>query len=154
MKEQLFIRVGSDEKSLQWGTISNLEDSDTSFTESGALLVEDIETLGEIVNEQQVIVMLPAHRVKCFNVDAPTKNRKHLEKAVPYQLEEQILDNVDSQHFALGSFDAQDRLAVNVVDKEYLKQTLELVRGEVSGEWGHPPCRRQPARRAWPRWLR
>ncbi|GAA4358889.1 type II secretion system protein GspL [Kangiella marina] len=125
MKEKLFIRINSDERSLQWGILSGDEEGHSSFTDRGRLLIEDIETLGEQVSEQTVVLMLPAHRVKCFNEKTPTKNRKQLEKAIPYQLEEQILDNVDNQHFALGSFDAQDRLAINVVDKQYLAETLE-----------------------------
>lgn len=125
MKEKLFIRISSDEKSLEWGCLSSSEDSE-NFSERGSLLIEDLEAIGEIVKEQHIVLMLPAHRVKCFNESTPTKNRKHLEKAIPYQLEEQILDNVDSQHFALGSFDAQERLAINVIDKDYLSETLAL----------------------------
>ncbi|WP_223670692.1 type II secretion system protein GspL [Kangiella shandongensis] len=129
MKQRLFIRVSSDEKSLQWGRLSAEEGQESAgFSEQGQFLVEDAETLGEVVAEEQIILMLPAHRIKCFNVEPPTKNRKHLEKAIPYQLEEQIIDNVDSQHFALGSFDEQGRIAVNVVDKEYLRQLLDLLK--------------------------
>lgn len=126
MKEKLFIRINSDEKSLEWGCLSQSENGQATFSERGRLLMEDLEVLGEAVSEQQIILMLPAHRVKCFNESAPTKNRKHLEKAIPYQLEEQILDNVDSQHFALGSFDSKERLAINVIDKSYLGDTLAL----------------------------
>ena len=128
MKERLFIRISSDDKSLQWGILANPDDGEAKFINNGDLLIEDIEALGELVEAPQVIVMLPAHRVKCFNVKTPTKNRKHLEKAIPYQLEEQILDNVDSQHFALGSFGDDDQLQVNVVDKEYLSKILELLK--------------------------
>lgn len=129
MKQRLFIRVSSDEKSLQWGRLSAESELETDgFLEQGQLLIEDAETLGELVTEEQIVLMLPAHRIKCFNIEPPTKNRKHLEKAIPYQLEEQIIDNVDSQHFALGHFDEQGRVAVNVVDKEYLRQVLELLK--------------------------
>lgn len=128
MKEQLFIRIGSDERSLQWGILPDSGEDDFAFVERGDLLIEDAETLGEKIEQQKVVLMLPAHRVKCFNVSAPTKNRKHLEKAIPYQLEEQILDNVDSQHFALGAFDEQDKLAVNVIDKEYMRETIDLLK--------------------------
>ena len=128
MKERLFIRISSDERSLQWGTLLDAEEGGHAFADNGSLLLEDAETLGEIIDEHQVILMLPAHRVKCFNETTPTKNRKQLEKAIPYQLEEQILDSVDSQHFALGSFDAQERLAINVVDKAYFEETLALLK--------------------------
>lgn len=132
MNDQLFIRISSDERSLQWGIVSSAEtvEDNNDFVERGDLLLEDVETLAETLvtegSEQTIVLMLPAHRVKCFNIDAPTKNRKHLEKAVPFQLEDQVLQSVDNQHFALGGFDSQDRLAVNVIDKEYFRELLEL----------------------------
>ncbi|GAA0205859.1 hypothetical protein GCM10009123_11640 [Kangiella japonica] len=128
MKERLFIRFTSDEKSLQWGVLSASSEKHESFEQEGELLLEDVEALAEVVAEQQIVLMIPAHRVKCFNVKTPTKNRKHLEKAIPYQLEEQILDSVDSQHFALGAFDEQDRLGVNVIDKDYFSQLVTLLK--------------------------
>lgn len=128
MKERLFIRFTGDEKSLQWGILSASDEALNSFEQQGELLLEDAESLAEVVSEEQIILMIPAHRVKCFNVNAPTKNRKHLEKAIPYQLEEQILDSVDSQHFALGAFDEQDRLAVNVIDKNYFSEVISLLK--------------------------
>lgn len=128
MKERLFIRFTSDEKSLQWGILSASSEKHSSFEQEGELLLEDVEALAEVIAEQQIVLMIPAHRVKCFNVNTPTKNRKHLEKAIPYQLEEQILDSVDRQHFALGAFDEQDRLAVNVIDKDYFSQLVTLLK--------------------------
>ncbi|MBV34790.1 MAG: general secretion pathway protein GspL [Rickettsiales bacterium] len=128
MKERLFIRFTSDEKSLQWGILLASSEKQASFEQEGELLLEDVETLAEVITEQQIVLMIPAHRVKCFNVQAPTKNRKHLEKAIPYQLEEQVLDSVDSQHFALGAFDEQDRLAVNVIDKNYFSELVALLK--------------------------
>lgn len=128
MNDQLFIRISSDERALQWGVLSSAETSEgtNDFVKRGDLLLEDVETLAEVIGEQKIVLMLPAHRVKCFNINAPTKNRKHLEKAVPFQLEDQVLDSVDNQHFALGDFDSQDRLAVNVIDKVYFRELLEL----------------------------
>lgn len=127
MKDRLFIRLKSDEESLEWGLLSTGE-SGAAFKEQGELLLDDMVALAEQAVEHQVILLLPASRVRCFNVKAPTRNRKQLEKAVPYILEEQVLDNVEQQLFALGNVNASGMVAVNVVDKTYLADMLERLK--------------------------
>lgn len=127
MKDRLFIRLKSDEESLEWGLFSE-EESGPGFREQGELLLDDMIALAEQASEREVILLLPASRVRCFNVKAPTRNRKQLEKAVPYILEEQVLDNVELQMFALGHVNSDGMLAVNVVDKAYLSNVVEKLK--------------------------
>ena len=124
MSDRLFIRLKSDEESLEWGVMA-LEDSVPKFKEQGELLVDDMIALAEQAKQSEVIILLPASRVRCFNVKAPTRNRKQLEKAIPYLLEEQVLDNVEQQLFALGSVNKEGMVAVNVVDKNYLAEKIK-----------------------------
>ena len=125
MKDRLFIRLTNDEKSLEWGLLTE-ENSVPSFVDRGELLLEDAIALAELAAVHPVILLLPSKRVRCFNINAPTKSRKQLEKAVPYLLEEQIIENVDTQHFALGSVSSDNKVAVNVVDSNYLQSLLEM----------------------------
>lgn len=124
MKDRLFIRLKSDEESLEWGLMTH-EESVPKFMEQGELLLDDMIALAEQATQNEVILLLPASRVRCFNVKAPTRNRKQLEKAVPFILEEQVLENVEQQLFALGSINASGMVAVNVVDKSYLEDVME-----------------------------
>ncbi|ACV27717.1 type II secretion system protein GspL [Kangiella koreensis] len=127
MKDRLFIRLKSDEESLEWGLLT-YEESVPKLKEQGELLLDDMIALAEQANQQEVILLLPASRVRCFNVKAPTRSRKQLEKAVPYILEEQVLDNVEHQMFALGGVNSNGMLAVNVIDKAYLSSVLERLK--------------------------
>lgn len=127
MKDRLFIRLKSDEESLEWGLLSD-DESGSRLREQGELLLDDMIALAEQASEREVILLLPASRVRCFNIKAPTRNRKQLEKAVPYILEEQVLDNVELQMFALGHVNSDGMLSVNVVDKAYLSNVVEKLK--------------------------
>lgn len=123
MKDRLFIRLLADQESVEWGLI-NSQETTVKFLERGNLLLDDIVALAEMAEVNPVTLLLPAEKVRGFKVEAPTRNRKHLEKAVPFLLEEQVIEAVESQHFALGGFDANDFLTVNVVSKKYLNDLL------------------------------
>jgi general secretion pathway protein L len=127
MKDRLFIRLKSDEESLEWGLLT-YEEAVPKLKERGELLLDDMIALADQASQQEVILLLPASRVRCFNVKAPTRNRKQLEKAVPYTLEEQVLDNVEQQLFALGSVNSDGMIAVNVVDKAYLSGVIDKLK--------------------------
>lgn len=124
MKDRLFIRLLADQESVEWGLI-NSQESTVNFLDRGNLLLDDIVALAEMASNNPVTLLLPAEKVRNFKVDAPTRNRKHLEKAVPYLLEEQVIESVDSQHFALGNVDSNNCLTVNVVSKKYLANLLD-----------------------------
>ncbi len=123
MKDRLFIRLLSDQESVEWGLV-NSEESTTKFLDRGNLLLDDLIALAEMAEVNPVTMLIPAQQVRSFNIDAPTKNRKHLEKAVPYLLEEQIIESVDSQHFAIADVDSANKVAVNVISKKYLSDLL------------------------------
>lgn len=127
MKDRLFIRLKSDEESLEWGLLTH-EDAIPKFKEQGELLLDDMISLAEQASDHEVILLIPASRVRCFNVKAPTRNRKQLEKAVPYILEEQVLDSVEYQLFALGQVNSSGMLAVNVVGRDYLSEVIEKLK--------------------------
>lgn len=121
MSEQLFIRF-NDEQSIEWG-LTDFEQQPQEFIERGQLLLEDLEAILEVAQNKKITVLLPAKNIRCFNIQVPTKNRKHLTKAIPFLLEEQLVESIDSQHFAMGKVE-QDIAQVNVVDKQYLQQVL------------------------------
>lgn len=124
---RLVIRIQADLQSLEWGVI-NPQDSNPKFLERGDLLLADVAALAELATEHSVRLLLPAQQVRHFFVEAPTKNRKHLEKAAPYLLEEQIIENVETQHFALGKIDSGNQLAVNVISKSYFSDLLDALK--------------------------
>ncbi|MRX28224.1 general secretion pathway protein GspL [Kangiella sp. HZ709] len=124
MKDRLFIRLLPDHESVEWGLI-NSQEATTNFLERGNLLLNDIVALADMAEELPVTVLIPAEKIRSFKVNAPTKNRKQLQKAVPYLLEELVIESVETQHFALGEIDGDNQLSINVISKAYLSDLLD-----------------------------
>lgn len=50
-----------------------------------------------------VVVLVPAEEIFLNNLALPGKNRNKLRKAIPYAVEDQLIDEVDDLHFALSA---------------------------------------------------
>ena len=86
---------------------------DPTATEASWQLVENGQLVGSLhqgkLAEVQrdargaaVVILVPAEEVFVTSAALPGKNRKKLLKAVPYVVEDQIVDEIDDLHFALS----------------------------------------------------
>ncbi len=87
----------------------------------------DPALLAEAVIHHEVIVLVPAEDVFVTVTQMPKMNRTRLLQAVPYALEEQLIDDVDETHVAIGERDEQGRLPVAVVSHEKMREWLALL---------------------------
>ena len=71
---------------------------------------------------RRVVLAVPGTDVSLFRVELPTDNRQRMRRAVPYALEEQLADDVDTLHFAVGSRGDDGRVGVAVVARERMAQ--------------------------------
>ncbi|MEZ5670871.1 MAG: type II secretion system protein GspL [Thiotrichaceae bacterium] len=83
-----------------------------------------------IHENQQVIVLLPNTEILLTQVELPTVQRHRLQQAVPYALEEQLAEDIEQLHFALGIRDAEKRLSVAVMAQKHLDSYLNAL-GEL-----------------------
>jgi general secretion pathway protein L len=65
------------------------------------------------------IVALPADRLRSLMVRVAPEEVKHLKQALPFMMEESLLDDVDALHFAHQKLD-DERHAVAVIERETL----------------------------------
>jgi general secretion pathway protein L len=70
------------------------------------------------------LLAVPAEQVLLREVPFTPAERRLLKQTVPYALEEQLLDEVDNSHFALGPVE-EGRVAVAVVRRDWLANWLE-----------------------------
>jgi general secretion pathway protein L len=63
---------------------------------------------------RRVVVLVPAVDVLLTRATVPTPNRQRARKAVPFALEEQLAEDIDTLHFALGVRDADGHWPVAV----------------------------------------
>jgi general secretion pathway protein L len=73
---------------------------------------------------RRVVVLVPATDVLLTRANVPTPNRQRARKAVPFALEEQLAEDVDTLHFALGTRDADGHWPVAVAAKAHMDAWL------------------------------
>jgi type II secretion system protein L len=72
----------------------------------------------------ELTLVLPAQKVALRDVPFTPQERRLLRQTLPYSLEEQLVDDVDTQHFALGALRG-NQVPVAIVHKQWLQQWLE-----------------------------
>lgn len=63
-----------------------------------------------------VVVLVPAEEIYLDNVALPGKNRQKLRRAIPFAVEDQLIDDVETLHFALSTHADQGRYLVAAVE--------------------------------------
>lgn len=75
-----------------------------------------------------VYIIAPAHDVLLTQASLPKLNRQRLLQALPYALEEQLIDDVGNLHFAIGEYQTDGTLPVAVVSKEKMQQWIHALK--------------------------
>jgi general secretion pathway protein L len=97
MRNTLLIRVGQGEdERCEWLPL------DASGQPAGEVRRGDLAAAAAEANGLRVVVLAPG--IDCLLTQAviPGRNRQKLLRAVPYALEEQLIEDVENLHFALG----------------------------------------------------
>jgi general secretion pathway protein L len=74
-----------------------------------------------------LVVLVPSEDIFLTKIELPGKNRSRLLKAVPYAIEDQLVDDVEDLHFALSPQPVQGRFLVASVEHkliEYWRSSL------------------------------
>ena len=84
-----------------------------------------LEQVSSVTQNANVIVLLPLEQMLLTSVNTRARKQKHLQKAVPFALEDELADDVDSLHFALGQRYGENDFPVAVIDKQALDKILD-----------------------------
>ncbi|HED18894.1 MAG TPA: type II secretion system protein GspL [Gammaproteobacteria bacterium] len=92
---------------------------------------------GVINSIRRVVVLVPGCELSLFEVQIPGRNRQRVMRAVPYVLEEQLAEDVEDLHFALGAAREDNRYPVAVVERSRMTgwQTLLHEHGISASQW-------------------
>src|SRR5687768_2774709 len=93
---------------------------------SGALLPlpPDDGDLAVLAAGRQVALVAPAADVALFSVPLPAGNEARLQQLAPFALEEQVSEDLDQLHFAVGARDGAGQVAVAVASRERMQYWL------------------------------
>lgn len=129
MQEKLVILLHSDDLTHPSYAVLTSPATVTNVVEHA-----DPDVLSDIAKDRAVIVIVPSEDVLITTVTLPKMNRSRLLQAIPYALEEQIIDDVESMHFAAGDYRANEALPVVVVTRTKMSEWLALLHS-----WGIMP---------------
>ena len=90
-------------------------------------LHDDVTGLAPLSYDKIVIVIVPGEDVLLTQVTVPKMNRSRLLKTIPFALEDELIFDVDTLHFALLDDQVEGALPVAVVTKEKMHSWLALL---------------------------
>lgn len=90
-----------------------------------------------ISGARRVVVLVPGAEVSLQEARVPGRNRQRVLRAIPFALEEQLADDVESLHFALGPALGDDCYPVVVVDRRRMDAWMALLHeaGITAHQW-------------------
>jgi general secretion pathway protein L len=122
MAEQLVIRLGPEPtQSAEWIIV------DSDGTRRSAVSVGPLTAAAKDAAERDVIVLVPATTVLTTSVDLPMRAGSRLLAALPYALEENLADDIESLHFSAGARRDDGRIPVAVVALQQMSDWLALL---------------------------
>lgn len=88
----------------------------------------ELSEVAELATHRRVVVLVPAEDVLFRTVRLKARNRQQVIKAVPYALEEDLADDVEDVHFALGRRINEDEYPVVAIGRSRMDGWLEELR--------------------------
>lgn len=106
------------EEAVQWAI------SEDNGRLSSGIEYSTLTEVAEQVEGQRVTLILPADDVLLAEAVVPGNSQARALQAVPYALEDQVADDVDELHFALGAKGREDRYPVAVISRQMMEAVL------------------------------
>lgn len=85
----------------------------------------DGDALLAAVESQPVLLLIPGHQVVSFSVPYNKKESRHFLDLLPYQIEDDVLGDVDALHFTVSSNKESDTVSAAYTDMTYLESVVD-----------------------------
>lgn len=134
---------------------------DPTATEASWQLIDNAQPVGPVGRGQledamrpahhaHVVVLVPTEDVFVNYVELPGRNRQKLLKAVPFVVEDQLVDDVEDMHFALSPQAINGRYLVTAVEEKMLDYWQSALRAAgIHAEAMMPDVLALPGEQAW-----
>jgi len=119
MSEYVVIRLGAEDQPVQWVQV------DSNGTRRSGTSTGSLEQAAAAVGDMSVIALVPALDVLLTSANIPARSTTKIRTALPFALEENLADDVEDLHFAIGDRQDNNRLLVAVVADEKMSRWLQ-----------------------------
>ncbi|MGX5175100.1 type II secretion system protein GspL [Aliikangiella sp. IMCC44653] len=93
--------------------------------ESRVLLKADLAVMADMASQFNVRLILDSRDVHLNSVVMPNKAQRHLRKAVPYMVEEQLAEPVDKTFIAVGARTSNGSIPVRALNLAYFSEIMQ-----------------------------
>ncbi len=104
--------------------------TDAQGRPEGSSVSGNAEGMAQAARGREVVALLPGMEVLLTRAVVPTQNRGRLARVVPYALEDQLTADVEKLHFGIGRADTEGAVTAAVVDRDYLRTTLDTLEAD------------------------
>ncbi len=121
MADRLFVRYFPESDMLQWlmfDASGNVKLRGDGTPEAFA------ERTAEVTWSGSVSALLPGEAALLTSADVPSRQRRQIQQAVPYMVEDDLAIEVDDCHFAIGERLADGEISVAAIERDLLERTL------------------------------
>jgi len=130
MPEFVVIRLGREpERQVDWIVV------DENGTRRSPPQAGTLSEAATMVRGRPVIVLVPATDTVSMTVQLPIRSKVKLQAALPFALEEQLAEDVETLHFAAGEPRESGRRPVAVVARAKMDAWLELLESADIQPW-------------------
>lgn len=95
MARELFIRINTDLTEISWQSFENGHQYES-------IQQGELAEAAALASGATVIVLVPSEEIFFTRTELPGKNRQRLLKALPYVVEDALIDDIDDLHFSMG----------------------------------------------------
>ena len=122
---RLLIQFADDELfDFRWATFDETTGFDAlSWQQAGA---DELATVAA-QNPDPVVIVIPQQYVYLTQVELPEKASRQLLSAIEYQVEDQLAQDIESQHFAIGNT-SENPVTIAVVSRAIMERCMALAR--------------------------
>ena len=95
------------------------------LSSNGAVQRGSLSELAAEVRGARLLLIAPGETITLHRLPLPSRKRSTWARAVPYALEDQVIEDIETLHFALGTLPEGGHLPVAVVNRDTLRGWLE-----------------------------
>ena len=76
-------------------------------------------------SNHHITIVIPGEDVLFLTAEVPGKNSQLIQQAVPYVLEDSVIDDVDELYFAISKMNSDTQYNVSVINKNYFESIIK-----------------------------
>lgn len=120
MRGRLFIRFFSNSSDqVNWLVM------DSNGRVQGGPEISNLRDATRAAEGREVIIFVPGTKCNVTHTNIPTRNRQKLLQAIPYALEDQLAEDIDDLHFAVGPRQSDGYVPVAITSQAQMDQWLD-----------------------------